>query len=68
MFLHDWKDPRKAYYRIIDSFYSLEKMCLLLLPVMCRMEDSALIGHETLGLSLYRNNKTDVTIDYPEWW
>lgn len=68
MFLHDWKDPRKAYYRIIDSFYSLEKMWVLVLTMIDRMEDSTLVGHETLGLSLYINNKTDATIDFPEWW
>lgn len=68
MFLHDWKDPRKAYYGIIDSFYSLEKMFGSVLAMMRRMEDSALVGHETLGLSLYRNNKTGVTIEFPDWW
>lgn len=25
MFLHDWKDKRKEYYQIINSFYSLEQ-------------------------------------------
>lgn len=32
------------------------------------MKDSDLIGHEVLGLALYRNNRTDVSIDFPEWW
>lgn len=68
MFLHDWKDKRKEYYQIINSFYSLEQTFWCWSAMRRRMKDSDLIGHEVVGLALYRNNRTDVSIDFPKWW